>query len=125
MMEVMVQVIEVATRIVEFLGIGVIFWGVGVGLVGFVSAQLPRNNGTSPLHAIIRVRGKLGVYLLLGLEILIASDIAATVIEPTYEKIILLGGIVAIRTILSLFLSRELKEIGLDLSGKGAERQNE
>jgi len=107
-----IQVIEIAARVVELVGIGVIFWGVGVGVVGFVAAHLHRNNG-SLLHAIARVRCKLGVHLLLGLEILIASDIADTVVDPTYEKVILLGGIVAVRTILSIFLSRELQELGV------------
>ena len=107
----LVQVIEVLARVVDLVGIGVIFWGVGVGLVGFVSALLPRNKGTNLPQAISRIRCKVGTYTLLGLEILIASDIAKTVIEPTYDTVILLGAIVAIRSILSFFLSRELEAI--------------
>jgi len=105
------QVVETLARIVDFVGIGIIFWGVGAGLVDFVSAQLRRSKATDLFQAITRVRCKVGTFMLLGLEILIASDIAETVIEPTYERVVLLGAIVAIRTLLSFFLSRELEAI--------------
>lgn len=50
-------------------------------------------------------------YLLLGLEFLIASDILKTVLEPTMNELIILGGIVVVRTILSVFLNKEIKEL--------------
>lgn len=104
--------INLLARFIDLAGIGVIFWGVGVGLVGFVAALLPHGDGQANLfEAVARTRCKVGTYILLGLEILIASDIAQTVIEPTYERVILLGAIVVIRTILSFFLSRELEAI--------------
>ncbi len=107
------QVIQGLALAVDLVGIGIIFWGVGAGLVGFVSTQLPRNKGTNFPQEISRIRCKVGTYTLLGLEILIASDIAKTVIEPTYDTVILLGAIVAIRSILSFFLSRELEAIAV------------
>lgn len=104
--------IEFLARAIDLAGIGIIFWGVGAGLVGFVATLLPRRSErTSLLQSIAHIRCKVGTYILLGLEIMIASDIAQTVIEPTYEKVILLCAIVAIRTILGFFLSRELEAI--------------
>lgn len=58
------------------------------------------------------VRYKLGTYLLLGLEFLVAADILETVFAPTLERIGILGGIVIIRTILNFFLNKELERIG-------------
>jgi len=49
--------------------------------------------------------------LLLGLEFLIASDILKTVLEPTLNELAILGGIVVLRTILSVFLNREIKDL--------------
>ena len=45
------------------------------------------------------------------LEFLIASDILKTVLEPTLNELALLGGIVVLRTILSVFLNKEIKEL--------------
>ncbi len=105
------QAIEFLAHLADIIGIAVIFWGVAVGLLGFISMQLPRKKETDILKATSMLRCKIGANILLGLEILIAADIAQTVIEPTYERVILLGAIVAIRTILSFFLSRELESI--------------
>ena len=52
-----------------------------------------------------------GTYLLLGLEFLIASDILKTVLEPTLNELAILGGIVVLRTVLSVFLNKEIKEL--------------
>ena len=46
-----------------------------------------------------------------GLEFLIASDILKTVLEPTLNELAILGGIVVLRTILSVFLNREIKDL--------------
>ena len=58
-----------------------------------------------------KLRATFGTYLLLGLEFLIASDILKTVLEPTLNELALLGGIVVLRTILSVFLNKEIKEL--------------
>ena len=58
-----------------------------------------------------KLRAVFGTYLLLGLEFLIASDILKTVLEPTMNELIILGGIVVVRTILSVFLNKEIKEL--------------
>lgn len=58
-----------------------------------------------------KIRAHFGSYLLLGLELLIAADILKTVVEPSYQELITLAGIVVLRTILAVFLNRELKEL--------------
>ena len=59
---------------------------------------------------IAELRIKLGQYLLLGLEMLIASDIIQTIIDPSMEELAIVGSVVVIRTVLSFFLNREIKE---------------
>ena len=55
-------------------------------------------------------RHDLGKAILLGLEILVAGDIIATVsTDPTMDKVLVLGLIVLIRTFLSLSLQVELE----------------
>ncbi len=55
------------------------------------------------------LREQLGKAILLGLEILVAGDIIATVVtEPTMGSVLTLGVIVLIRTFLSFSLEVEL-----------------
>ncbi|MCE5214607.1 MAG: DUF1622 domain-containing protein [Methanobacterium sp.] len=51
----------------------------------------------------------------LGLEFFIAGDLIKTIIEPTFNEIITLAIIVAIRTIIGYTLSKESKELIDDL----------
>ncbi|GAI52571.1 unnamed protein product, partial [marine sediment metagenome] len=46
--------------------------------------------------------------LTLGLEFELAADILLTIIEPTWERLGLLGAVIAMRTILSFFLEYEM-----------------
>lgn len=57
------------------------------------------------------MRATFGTYLLLGLEFLIVSDILKTVLEPGLNELTILDGIVMLRTILSIFLNRKIREI--------------
>jgi uncharacterized membrane protein len=57
------------------------------------------------------MKTELGSYVLLGLEVLIVADIIETIINPTIDDIILLAAIITIRTVVSLFLNKEIKEI--------------
>ena len=55
------------------------------------------------------LRHSFGADLLLGLGFLIAADILHTLIKPDIESLIVLGSIVAIRTVISYFLGREIQ----------------
>lgn len=52
---------------------------------------------------------RFAVWLALSLEFALAADIAETVIAPTWDDIGKLAAIAAIRTILNLFLERDLE----------------
>lgn len=51
----------------------------------------------------------LGSYVLLSLEVLIASDIIETILNPPIEDILILAGVVVIRTAISYFLGKEME----------------
>lgn len=55
------------------------------------------------------IRFKFGSSLVFGLEFFIASDIVKTIAVPTWTTLGILGATVAIRTVLSFFLSREIE----------------
>lgn len=77
----------------------------------FLKNEIRRFTGGYSITNIRKLRATFGTYLLLGLEFLIASDILKTVLEPTLNELALLGGIVVLRTILSVFLNKEIKEL--------------
>lgn len=54
---------------------------------------------------------RFAVWLALSLEFALAADIADTVIAPTWDEIGQLAAIAAIRTVLNLFLERDLEFI--------------
>ena len=58
-----------------------------------------------------QVRLDLGVALGLSLEFLLAADIAATAVSPSWNAVGKLAAISAIRTFLNFFLEREVKEL--------------
>jgi uncharacterized membrane protein len=98
---------------VGIVGVVVVGWGVLVGtllfLRGEISSLAKRDVKDVPLETI---RFYVGRHLLLGLEFLIAADIMRTIAQPTLEQVTVLAVIVAIRTVLSFFLTRDIEHIG-------------
>jgi len=97
-----------ATFGIGLLGVLVIVFGVLRGLVRFVHSEFSAARGTNVEADRRRLRQVLGYYLLLGLEFLIAADIIDTLMKPTTQDLIVLGAIVAIRTVISFSLNAEL-----------------
>ncbi len=95
---------------VGIVGVAVIVWGVLVSLVTEVRVEVTSLRGRGTARDRILLRQELGASLLLGLEFLIAADVIRTVVQPTLEEVAILGGIVAIRTVISYFLHREMAD---------------
>ncbi|WP_439882471.1 DUF1622 domain-containing protein [Pontibacter sp. MBLB2868] len=97
--------IEYIARIIEGIGVVIISFGAAIALIRFIFPVLQAKRGTYK-----QLRQDLGKAILLGLEILVAADIIATVVtEPTMERVLTLGLVVLIRTFLSLSLQVELE----------------
>lgn len=100
--------IHLATRIVEIVGTAIIVVGSFGALASFL-IQMVRRTASRDL-LISRFRSSLGQSILLGLEFLVAADIINTVaVEPTIQSLIVLAGIVLIRTFLSFSLEVEIE----------------
>ncbi len=99
--------VHLATRAVEVVGTAIIvagaFGSLGVFLVGLA------RRATARAQLVSEFRSGLGRSILLGLEFLVAADIINTVaIEPTVQSLLVLAGIVLIRTFLSFSLEVEI-----------------
>ncbi len=99
--------LDFITRVIEVGGIAIIVLGI-LGASIAVLWQMLR--GRSGSEAFNLYRSNLGRAILLGLEFLVAADIINTVaIEPSLESLLILGGIVLIRTFLSFSLEVEIE----------------
>ncbi|MEN9918558.1 MAG: hypothetical protein RL662_994 [Bacteroidota bacterium] len=103
----MIEIVEHLATGISVLSLSVIIYGIGNAVIDFVKNEFSDNKH----QGIRKIRANFGSYLLLGLELLIAADIIKTVVEPSYEELIVLAGVVVLRTILSVFLNREIKEL--------------
>ncbi len=98
---------------IEMVGATLDLIGVVVIAVGLLIAALRYIGGyfsEAALMAYQRLRQDIGRAILLGLEVLVAADIIRTVaVTPTLESVGILGGIVLIRTFLSLSMQVEIE----------------
>jgi len=99
---------ETAALAIGGIGALVICWGVAVGVLQLVAVELARLRGDAVGERQDALRQRLGYYLLLGLEFLLAADIVETIIAPSLEHLGILAAIVVLRTVISWSLSWEL-----------------
>ena len=102
----LLDVVDVAVRVVEAGGAVVIFVGAVIAFGRFLFVSV-RREGTD-LFAPVRL--DLGRFLALGLEFQLAADILRTAVAPSFTQLAQLAAIAAIRTALNFFLGREIKE---------------
>jgi uncharacterized membrane protein len=101
------DIVNVVSFALNIIGALIILFGVAISLWEFLMKEIFARGDLIKLNEAIRI--KLGSYLVLGLELFIAGDIVKTIITPTWESLGMLGAIVVIRTILSYFLTKDLK----------------
>ena len=103
------NILEYISFAIGIAAIAIITWGVILGLYDLTKHEFYRFRAKQAKTITLQqIRHRVGSYLLLGLEFLIAADIIRTIVKPTLEELAILGGIVVIRTIISYFLGREL-----------------
>jgi uncharacterized membrane protein len=99
--------LKTMTHAIEIGGIAIIALGLLGASIAVVWQVLQGRSGS---EAFGLYRSNLGRAILLGLEFLVAADIINTVaIEPTLQSLLILGGIVLIRTFLSFSLEVEIE----------------
>lgn len=99
---------EIAGRIalsVEAVAALLIAYGAAEAVVG-----LFRPLRDSHLSGKKRVWHRFGLWLILGLEFMLAADIVRTAISPTWGQIGQLASIAVIRTFLNFFLERDVEK---------------
>ncbi|SRR5574344_466854 len=107
----MSHILGYISNVISIISIFVVVYGTIVAALAFLKNELYRITKKFNIEQLRVLRVDLGSYILLGLELLIASDILKTILEPGLVELGILGGIVLLRTVLSFFLNKEITEI--------------
>ena len=108
-MDEIIHLMHLVSFAISLIGCLILTYGVAIGLVHWLRTERLFWRGQLPKSEREAVRHQLAYYLLVGLEFLIAADIIDTILEPGLEELAILGGILAIRTVITLSLNWELK----------------
>ena len=93
----------------NIFSIAVLIMGAAKAFLGFVCNEMKGGDRFDIAHKNNRIKIYLGSYILLSLEVLIASDIIETIMNPSIDDVLVLAGIVVIRTTISYFLGKEIE----------------
>jgi uncharacterized membrane protein len=101
------RILSVSALAVGIVAASILMLGVLRGLLSFVRGELRSGGGRNAL--LDEVRGGVGQYLLLGLELLVAADVMDTILTPSLDHVAVLAGVVLIRTVIGFSLNWELQ----------------
>jgi len=100
------DVITLVVLILSYFGAIIIFYGGIRAVVNVIEIEiLRRKNDYND------IRRDFTSKILIGLEFFIAADLIKSVLEPTFDQLITLAIIVAIRTVVGYSLTHEIKEL--------------
>lgn len=108
--ELLVEMIAYIVPCTEFLGAAVVTWGSLHGLI-ILLRRVWRSMQKLPVEESLRdVRIAIGEKMALGLDFFLAGDIIGTIVVPSKDTLMILGGIVVIRTVMAYFLAKEIEK---------------
>ena len=110
----LIAMLEWVSAIIELAAIVLLIVGAVRFIIGVTMAELHRD-GPERVNRTNRKRIELGRYILAGLELFIVADIIRTALSLAFSDLLFLGLLVVIRSIISYFLDRELKELKREL----------
>jgi uncharacterized membrane protein len=108
--------LEWVSAVIELAAIALLVIGALRFILGVAAAEIARS-GAERVQRTNRERIELGRYILAGLELFIVADIIRTALSLAFADLLFLGLLVVIRSLISFFLDRELKELRKELAG--------
>ena len=102
--------LHVLIEIIDVLAVIVLVFGFLKIFIKYVALEVRKLSHT-PFKALQKIRCEMGIYILLGLDFLIVSDIIQTILDLNMTELIKLSALIVLRTIISYFLGKEIVEI--------------
>lgn len=109
-MEEIKNILLIVAELIDFISVGILLYGFIKILFKYLKAEF-KNILNTPIRLLQKIRCEMGIYILLALDFLIASDIIQTTTELSQEKLIELSVMILLRTAIGYFLSKEVDEI--------------
>lgn len=109
-MDIFRPIFHIVVFILSCASILIVVIGVAHALFQFFKIESSKETRQDPSYHNTLIKNKLGSYILLSLEVLIAADIIESIINPTISDIFRLAALVVIRTLISYFLAKEIKD---------------
>ena len=100
------DIITIVVLILSYFGAIVIFYGGIRAAINVIATEILRREKDYN-----DIRRDFTSKILIGLEFFIAADLIKSVLEPTFDQLIILAIIVAIRTVVGYSLTHEIKEL--------------
>ena len=110
-MDLIKEIFLFIAEIIDIIGITILIFGFAKLLVKYVRKEFLKHPFRTPITDIQKIRCELGIYILLSLDFLIASDIINTIMEITLEQLIELSVMIILRIAIGYFLGKEIQEI--------------
>lgn len=108
------HLLEWASTAIDLVSIAIMLIGALRFTLGFAAAEF-RRDAKERVEGIDLHRMELGRYILAALELLIVSDIIHTALSLELSDLLFLGLLVLIRSVISFFLDREMRDIREEL----------
>ena len=109
-------VLEWLAVVVDLTGALIMVWAFVAAVSGVVRGSFGAGDAHSRIRSMQAARCGLGVKLVFALELMIISDLFHTIISRTVDDLILVGGLVVIRTVIAYFVNKEIHEVGVELA---------
>jgi len=111
-MEYITELLELITEVIDITGVAILLIGFIKGLIGLFQAEFIQiKTRTLDVDAFQKLRSTIGIYILLALDFIIASDIIKSILHSELYELYSLGIIVVIRTAIRYFLGKEIQQI--------------
>ncbi len=110
-MEVIKGSFKIIAEIINVIGITILTFGFAKELIKYLLIEFKNGVMFTPIRDIQKIRCQLGVYILLALDFLIASDIILSIVDLSMEELIKLSATVTLRIAMGYFLGKEVDEL--------------
>lgn len=113
-MEVIKDFFKIIADVVDIIGIIILIYGFIKQLIKYIGIEFLHHPFKTSIKALQKIRCEIGIYILLALDFLIASDIIHSIMDVSQKELIELGVMIGLRIAIGYFLGKEIKEIHND-----------